>query len=59
MIPIEGMEKQYQWNSVWAIDNDLFGIEIVSYYRRLYYTPTPWLTLLLVLGQSHVKQNLC
>ena len=23
------------------------------------YTPTPWLTLLLVLGKSRVKQNLC
>ena len=23
------------------------------------YTPTPWLTLLLVLGKSRVKQNSC
>ena len=31
----------------------------VCHHRSPRYTPTPWLTLLLVLAKCHVKQNLC
>ena len=35
------------------------SIEMVKTFLKLEITPTPWLTLLLVLGKTRVKQNLC
>ena len=40
--------------------NDLISFNQKNWcYSRVQNTPTPWLTLLLVLGKSRVKQNSC
>ena len=35
------------------------GTKLERFLHKKQYTPTPWLTLLLVLGKSRVKQNSC
>ena len=34
-------------------------IKYLELFQKMENTPTPWLTLLLVLGKSRVKQNSC
>ena len=42
----------------WGFEETLF-VEIVTIFPHISSTPTPWLTLLLVLGKCCVKQNSC